>query len=160
MFVVAGKTQLSREALRKLGTQAKGCRTLEDFAEKQGVYHYFHFLGFTPNPETILASSDVLIKPTREDNPWGRDILEGMAWGKPVIALGTYNKFVENNMTGFLYSEWDPGLVCAGIHKLIDNPGLVTRMGAEGRNRVSKFCDGRRSARMVENIWGNYNMSE
>ena len=31
----------------------------------------------------MVAAADVLLKPTREDNPWGRDILEAMAQAEP-----------------------------------------------------------------------------
>ena len=48
---------------------------------------------------------DILITPTREYNPWGRDILEAIANGKAVISVGNYDKFVNKN-TGLLLNEF------------------------------------------------------
>ena len=40
------------------------------------------FMGHVKNPEKFIKESDILIRPTRENNPWGRDILEAMALEK------------------------------------------------------------------------------
>ena len=31
---------------------------------------------------------------------WGRDILEALSYGKPIISIGKYKKFVETKKTG------------------------------------------------------------
>jgi glycosyltransferase involved in cell wall biosynthesis len=43
---------------------------------------------------------------SREDqslnDPWGRDIIESMVVGRPIVATGTYDRFLENGVNGFL----------------------------------------------------------
>ena len=39
----------------------------------------FRFLGHVAAPESVILAGDLVVKPTREYNPWGRDILEAMA---------------------------------------------------------------------------------
>ena len=72
-----------------------------DYAQSQKVSHMIRFIGHVNNPEKFIKESDILIRPTRENNPWGRDILEAMAFGKTIISVGTYDKFIKNDLMGF-----------------------------------------------------------
>jgi glycosyltransferase involved in cell wall biosynthesis len=113
----------------------------------------FLFLGHTSEPERVLSACNILIRPSRECNPWGRDILEALSFGLPVIATGTYNNFVESKVTGFLMNEFDPKKVADCIVELFQNEQLVKHMGEQGKKRVQELCNGPDRARDLQNFW-------
>lgn len=59
------------------------------------------------NPIEYLKISDVLVRFTRRNDPWGRDILEALSVGVPVVATGSWQGFVKHRVNGYLMSKWD-----------------------------------------------------
>jgi glycosyltransferase involved in cell wall biosynthesis len=153
LFVVAGDLSLSRSLPGKLGEVARKGGNLSDYAVEMGVEDMFLFLGYVKDPERVLSDCHVLICPSREYNPWGRDVLEALSFGLPVIATGTYNRFVENRVTGFLLDEFDPKKVADCIVELFQNEQLVKHMGEQGKKRVQELCNGPDRARDLQNFW-------
>ena len=62
-------------------------KKFSDYVKTKNYKNNFIFLGQLEKPESLLKSIDVLLKPTRLNNPWGRDILEALYFGKPVISI-------------------------------------------------------------------------
>ncbi len=153
LFVVAGDMHLTRSLPGTLGAIGRRGGTLADHAAERGVADMFLFLGHVETPERVLAASDVLIKPTREGNPWGRDILEGLAAGLPVISFGSYHRFVEHGVTGILRERFDAAETAADILALADDPERRKRLGAAGRARVAELCDGPARAADLLAVW-------
>ncbi len=153
LFVVAGDMTLPRSLPGELGKIARTGGTLADYAAARAVGDMFCFLGHVAEPESVLGASDALVRPSREDNPWGRDILEALAAGLPVLACGTYDKFVEDGETGVLRLEFDPEVFAAEIARLADDRERCARMGAVGRERVLRLCDGRARAAELLDVW-------
>lgn len=153
LFVVAGHMSLTRSLPEPLGQIGAKGGTLQDYVSQCGLSDMFLFLGHVPDPERVLAASDALIKPTREANPWGRDILEGLAAAKPVISLGRYDKFVEDGMTGILRDEFDADDMASRIAMLADDPDQAKKLGLAGRARVMQLCDGKARARDLLETW-------
>ena len=152
-FVVAGDVVLDRSLPGALGRLGRiGC-TLADYASERGVAEYFHFLGHVPNPEQVLVACHALAKPTRENNPWGRDIIEALAAGRPVLSVGRCDTFVETGATGVLQDPFDAKALASWMIRLADDRGLVAQMGAAGRDRVSRLCDGSRHAACLLAVW-------
>ena len=75
--------------------------------EKFSIQNVIKIHKFTSHPEKKLLESDLLIHPSKNNDPWGRDIIEAMSLGVPVITHGSYDKFVKNNVTGILLNEWN-----------------------------------------------------
>jgi glycosyltransferase involved in cell wall biosynthesis len=113
----------------------------------------FCFLGHVAAPETVLIASDALIKLTRNADPWGRDIIEALAAGKPVISLGRYDRFVEDGVTGVLKPEFDASELAGEIVRLADDRAACRRLGEAGRDRVRVLCDGRARAADLLAAW-------
>ena len=53
-----------------------------------GIAHLFYFLGSVPDPSPVLEACDVLVRPSRNNDPWTREVLEAMLHDLPVIAIG------------------------------------------------------------------------
>jgi len=152
-FVMAGNMRLPRSLPGELGKVAASGGTLEDYASKNGVSDWFLFLGHVPDPERVLAACDALIKPTREANPWGRDIQEGLAAAKPVISIGSYDKFVEDRVTGVMPKSFDADEIADRICELADDRSLAKRLGAAGQKRILHLCDGPSRANDLLEVW-------
>jgi glycosyltransferase involved in cell wall biosynthesis len=152
-FVVAGDIKLPRGLDGELGQVARAKGTLADYVTRRGVADMFVFLGHVSEPERVLAACDVLIKPTRENNPWGRDILEALAAGKPVISIGSYSRFVESGVTGHLFAEYNAGAVADVIETFNNDRALIGRLGVNGARRIAALCDPSRRAGDLLAVW-------
>ncbi|MDA0786590.1 MAG: glycosyltransferase family 4 protein [Proteobacteria bacterium] len=153
LFVMAGDMHLSRSLPGELGKLGAAGKTLEAHVQEQGLSNMFLFLGHVGNPESVLASCDALIKPTREENPWGRDILEGLAAGKAAISIGYYDRFVEDGVTGILLNDYNCDEMARRIAELADDRARCRAYGENGRNRVRELCDGEAKARELAGVW-------
>lgn len=152
-FVVAGNMSLPHSLSGLLGRIARRGGTLADYAEARGVAEMFEFLGHVDEPERVLAAADALIKPTRENNPWGRDIIEALAMARPVLTVGTWDRFVSQGVTGILQREFDASAMANEIAGLADNRDRSCAMGRAGRARVAELCDPRDRAADLAEIW-------
>ena len=153
LFVMAGRMSLSRSLPGLLGEIGRQGGTLADAAQARGLCAHFRFLGHVMEPECVLAACNALAKPTREDNPWGRDILEAMAMGLPVFSVGTDATFVEAGVTGVLQSPFDATALAREIVRLADDRDCLRRMGDAARARVATLCDGASRARDLLALW-------
>jgi glycosyltransferase involved in cell wall biosynthesis len=113
----------------------------------------FCFLGWVPNPGTVLAACDVLAKPARRDLPWGRDVLEAMAAGKPVVTTGTDSTFVETNVTGILLPRFDPQSFADALIELARDGARRQLMGTNAKRRVEVLCSPRTQAIALLKVW-------
>ena len=97
-------------------------------ARAGGVDDIVVFPGHTSAPDAALASADVLIKLTRENNPWGRDIIEGLSAGRVVVTLGSYSAFIAHGENGYLREAFDPDDIAAFLVALRDDPALLAKI--------------------------------
>lgn len=156
LFVVAGDMTLKGRLPGQLGDISDRNGTLADYAALRGVAGMFLFLGHVAKPETVLAACHILIKPTRENNPWGRDILEGLAAGLPVLSVGRYDRFVQTGVTGILHDRYDPVLVARALINLAEEPERVKRMGIAAQKRAADLCDPAAQADKLLTMWRSF----
>lgn len=152
-FLMAGNMTLPKSLPGALGQVARGGGDLQAYARFCGVEDSMVFLGYVSQPERVLAAADLLIKPTREANPWGRDILEALAAGRPVLSVGRYNVFVEDQITGILQTEFDADDLACRVAELADNRAEIIRMGERGVSRITALCDGASRAADLRSFW-------
>ncbi|MBK8906488.1 MAG: glycosyltransferase family 4 protein [Rhodospirillales bacterium] len=153
LFVVAGDVALGRSMPGALGSLARRGGTLKDYAMAEGVGDMVLFLGHAREPERVLAACDALAKPTRENNPWGRDIIEAMAMGKPVFSVGIDATFVETGETGVLQPAFDADDLADRIIALAGDREACRKLGDRGRERVARLCNGPRRAADLVAVW-------
>lgn len=79
---------------------------LERQKKTSEIYH-FSYEGHVADPESRIAASDFIVRPSRDNDPWGRDVIETMSHGKVIIATGYFDGFVKNDVNGFIVGEWD-----------------------------------------------------
>ena len=153
VFVVAGDMTFRDSQPGELGRFARDGGTFADYVARRGVGDMFLFLGHVAAPEGVLRACDVLLKPSRDGAPWGRDILEAMAMGRPVISIGRYERFVETGKTGFLLPEYSPGAVGDLLLRLDADRELCRGLGMAAAARIAELCDGPSRARELLDLW-------
>ena len=149
VFVICGKPE-------SLSYQRLICEKIQ----RQELAQYFVFLGHQANPEAILAQCDLVLKPSREYNPWGRDIIEALATGKPVIAIGTYDRFVEDGVNGFLLAEFDPAKIAEKIVYLSKHREVVEKMKVANIKKARDLFDGPTNSAKLGAIYDSLIYSE
>jgi len=155
LFISAGMSKLSKGMPGDLGKLAANDGSLEDYAKLRGVDDMILFLGHVAQPESVLVASDILVKFTREDNPWGRDIMEALAYGKPVITVGKWQTFVETGKTGIMLDPFDTDRAADDIIHFADHRNRLDEMGQIAKARIADLCNGNARAADLVNSWHN-----
>jgi glycosyltransferase involved in cell wall biosynthesis len=83
-----------------------------------------------------------------------RALLEAAACGLPAVVIdrGALPEIVVDGETG-LVADADPGALCAGWQRLLDEPSLRTSMGAAARRRAQLHFSSARLAEQVEDLY-------
>ncbi|MDP6953933.1 MAG: glycosyltransferase, partial [Alphaproteobacteria bacterium] len=150
-FIIAGDMRMRGSLPGELGRFAN----LKDYAAAHGVADAFCFLGHVAEPERVLSGCHITARPSREDNPWGRETIESLAAGRPVVATGRYDRFVEDGVTGRLLPAYDAESFAAAILDLADNDPLRERLAVAASRRIAELCDGPARASDLLTIWQN-----
>ena len=87
--------------------------------EDERLGHRLVFKGFVSNPEEVLQSAFALVRPSRENDPWGRDVIEATTFGVPVLATGSFGGVVEHGVTGFLFDPFDARAMAEKLAELL-----------------------------------------
>ena len=153
LFIMVGDMHLHLADPGRLGEIARNGGELSDYANAEGVSDMFMFLGHVAEPEVLICQSDVVVKFSRFDEPWGRDVIEAMSFGAPVLATGTWQGFVEHDQNGLLFSDFKPDDVASALAHLADDRSLVRKMGERARQRIKKLCDPKLQAEKIVAEW-------
>lgn len=153
LFVFAGNLTLPAGLPGELGVLGKIGGGVKELAERRGVAEQCLFLGHVTNPGAVLAGTHALIKTARKDLPWGRDILEAMRAGRPVVTTGTTTTFVTSGETGLLMPELDADTAARTLAAWADDRAELGRLAANARERIARLCDGPSRAADLLDVW-------
>lgn len=117
-----------------------GSYSPEDLTEMIADDRRIRFLDYISAPENVYQTSDVIVMPSRWNEPLGLINLEAGACRKPVVAtrVGGIPEVIEEGVTGFLVEPGDVEALARRVGELIDNPERRRRMGDAGRRRVER----------------------
>jgi glycosyltransferase involved in cell wall biosynthesis len=110
---------------------------LEALAASLQVDRSLKMLGEVADPYRVLAASDLFSFPSwAESFPYS--ILEAMAVGLPIVAtdVGGVGEAIEDGETGLLVPARDPARLADAMARMIDDPGLASRLGAAAGKRL------------------------
>ena len=147
-FILAGNIPLQTKKV----LSNKGINLKEEI-QRAGIEDLFSFTGHVSSPERLIKNSDVLLKLTRENNPWGRDILEALGAGLPVASIGSYNKFVETNQTGLLLENFDAQIVANWLVYLSHNPSEIKMLAVNAIDRIKRLNSPEIAAHLLKFSW-------
>ena len=93
---------------------------------------YVNFLGKVDHRELLESYRhyDILLFPSRWEEPIGGTILEAMAGGLPVIATdrGGIPELITDNENGLIVSANDPAGLAEGVYRVLTVDGLAARL--------------------------------
>lgn len=72
-------------------------------------------------PKDILPQVSVVIRFTRGNDPWGRDCIEAVSAGVPIVATGTWGGIIKHGINGYLIGEYD----CVKAVEYIERAALL-----------------------------------
>lgn len=98
-----------------------------DLINDNDLKKYVFYKGHTEKPELIINSSDIIIRPSRNGDCWGRDIIEGMSAGLLVIATGNEKVFLTHKHSGLLYKVWDANLIAKDLAVILKDKKLFLK---------------------------------
>ncbi|QEM48176.1 glycosyltransferase family 4 protein [Mycolicibacterium grossiae] len=115
---------------------------LERLAERLGVADRIRFLGFVAHDDVpaLMRRGDVFVMPSRYEE-LGTAIIEAMACGLPVVAsrVGGIPNLVADGDTGLLTPPGDAPALAAALRRVLTEPGLAGKLGAEARARTAAY---------------------
>ncbi|HOV03231.1 MAG TPA: glycosyltransferase family 4 protein [Kaistiaceae bacterium] len=121
--------------------------------EEYELEEFVNLREHSSEPEKILAQSDVLVRLRRQNNPWGRDVIEAMASGLPVVSIGNYEGFIESGRGGFIEREFDPKSVADIFVKLREDVRLCGEMGIFNQRKAARMFRGSVNIVMIERLY-------
>ena len=96
------------------------------------------FFGHKKNVIKYLIKANLLIYLPRKDSSWGRNIIEALSLGVPVITCGVTNTLIKNNVNGYFFKHFEEEKIKNYIKKLIKNRNLLYRMCVNAKSISSK----------------------
>jgi glycosyltransferase involved in cell wall biosynthesis len=98
------------------------------------------YIGYRKDVENVYHTADIVVVPSRWQEPLGLINLEAGACRKPVVAtrVGGIPEVIEDGMNGYLVESEDVETLAARVTALIADPALRQKMGEEGRARVEQ----------------------
>ena len=136
--------------------------SLRSLAASLGVQERVRFLGALCHADVLawMRKAAMLVLPgirtsSGRAEGLGLVLLEAAATGVPAIGsrVGGIPEGVIDGRTGYLVPERDPDALAARIGKLLDEPLMRRRMGAEGRALVEQQFDIDRQTARLESLY-------
>jgi len=112
---------------------------LEEAALRLGVADTVLFLGIRRDVPAVLAAVDVaVLSSDYEGSPLS--VMEYMAAAKPVVStrVGGVPELLAEDVHGLLVQPRDPEALAEAVARLLRDPALAKRLGAEGRQRQQR----------------------
>ena len=140
--------------LGKQDEQNPCVRELTDHISARGLGDRVVFAGWMEQMEPAYAAVDVMVMPSRPEEPAANVNIEAMAAGVPVVATRTGGtpELIVDGGTGLLVDPAAPEQLTQAILLLARDPDLRKRLGLTGQARVRELFDSRKNAQVIEKI--------
>jgi len=156
LFVILGaelpKSPLWKKVAKKILRRENYIDTIQNYIQVNNISRYIKLLPYTLNVFDVLKAMDIVVRPSLSADPWGRDVIEAMALGKPTVATGTSEFYIENGVTGYLVPP-QPQLLAEKILELITDPDKRKLFGQKGYSKVREMCDLERYGQEMTRIY-------
>ncbi len=127
---------------------------LKKMALESGICQKIYFLDDRDDIPNVLPAFDLFVLPSIWEG-MGIVILEAMAAGLPVLAtrVGGVPELVLPDVTGVLVAPSDPEAWIDPLKRLLEEPALRTRLGAQGRKRVEDLFNIQNTVKKTEALY-------
>jgi L-malate glycosyltransferase len=98
------------------------------------------YIGYRSDIQNVYHSSDIIVMPSRWDEPFGLINIEAGATRRPIVAaaVGGIPEIVVHGETGFLFERGDLKSFAGYLNQLVGNEQLRKKMGQAGRLHVER----------------------
>lgn len=112
----------------------------QDLKDMAGGDTRIRYIGYVKAVENVYHTADIVVVPSRWQEPLGLINLEAGACRKPVVAtrVGGIPEVVEDGVNGYLVEPGDVDALVTRVSALIADSSLRVRMGEAGRDRVER----------------------
>ncbi|MCF7985459.1 MAG: glycosyltransferase family 4 protein [Thiohalocapsa sp.] len=121
------------------GNHLEACKQL---ARQLGVSERVSFVGWVDHEslESYFAGAAVAVVPSRWPEPFGMVGIEAMARGRPVVgfAAGGITDWLFHEVNGLLAPPADVAMLATHLDRLLSEPALAERLGAEAARIVKE----------------------
>lgn len=120
-----------------------------------GLKGVANFLGQRRDIPDLLSALDIFVLPSHQEGV-SLALLEAMAAGLPVIAtaVGGLPEVVRHEESGLLIPPRDPEALARALERLLSEPDLAGRLGAQARRDVEAHYSLERLGREINEIYG------
>ena len=142
--LLAARFPDARLELAGSGTQEAPLRAR---CKSLGLEDRIEFLGWREDREVLLRRWAVVVQPSLDEG-LGLTVLEGMAYGLPVVAsaVGGITESVLHEETGYLVSPGDAPALARAVGLLLAEPDRARAFGRAGRTRAEVYFSAARMA--------------
>lgn len=108
---------------------------IQNLVKQKGLQHYFIFTGFVNNVRNYIASFDVSVLLSQENEGLPRAIMESMSLGKPVIGtnVGGISELIKDGVNGYLVKTKSINKLVNKLLYLLQHNLIAAEMGKSGR---------------------------
>jgi glycosyltransferase involved in cell wall biosynthesis len=130
-------------------------RRIESIAADLGVSERILITGYRSDVADFVAALDIQVHASIAPEPFGRVLLEGMAFAKPLVASGggAVPEIVADGETGLLFRPGVPEDLARCLQRLLDDSELAARMGREGYARLQTSFSITANVRQTEDLY-------
>ncbi len=125
---------------------------IRDFIARNELHDVLYMEGWTNNVEDSMADMHCIIRPDETGHPWGRDIIEAMSIGRPVLATGTEDLFIHEAENGWLVPPGNAPALAKAITALTRSAPLLGRMAKNAFAFAQEHFDPERNAKRIEAV--------
>ena len=130
---------------------------LESLAGELGLTKRIRITGYRSDVADYLAALDIQVHSSISPEPFGRVLLEAMAFSKPLVASGggAVPEIVVDGKTGLLFEPGAPEDLARCIGRLLDDPELAGQMGRAGLARLQGHFSVAANVRETQNLYAS-----
>ncbi|MGX5820036.1 glycosyltransferase family 4 protein [Chitinophaga lutea] len=141
-FYIVGARPQFVEALRSGETGALNefeRRCLDELAALN-LLNVFQVIAYSHEVAPIISEWSVFVRPSLSADPWGRDIIEAMSLGLPIVATGSSEFYVRPGENGFLVPDVRERPLAEAIARLVRDPGLREQCRKNNIKKIQSMC--------------------
>ena len=100
----------------------------------------------------------IILRLSRTNSPWARDVIEGFILKKPVLACGLDDTFIKNNITGILVNTYNEEIIVKKLIDLSKSPRKVLNMGNNAFQLINRLCNPKNISEQMLEFWKKFNL--
>ena len=137
----------------------KFCQQVFERINKENLNQKVHFTGEQRNIGQLLTGADIFLQPM-VNGSWSRVVMEAMASSLPVVAIDEelQSEIIINNETGILARNTSEA--AEHIIHLIRDPLLRSKLGLNGRKRISRYFTNKKTSEDILAIYDEISCSK